>query len=248
MYVVTLEDYTPTPRYDGGKWVSAIIEESDAQDGLWTELEVQALVPLDVDPEKPLTRNFTTELATIPVGGWYKVTFTDATGDFLLPTTPVQNVPSEVGEFYPSVTEVANKILGRTCDDLAVRQGTFNDDTTPTAQECQEVIEDAAIEVSIVLGQKVPDVLLPAVQDLTALRAAMLIELEFYGAEVANNRSAYPQLKVLYDELWPQLLAYIQWVEAGGSPDDPGTDVGDAGAGIAFFDFPEADPLWTKAM
>jgi hypothetical protein len=251
MYVVTLEDYTPTARYDGGKWVGAIIEEAASETGPWTQLETQELVPLDTDPENPLTRNFTTELATIPVGGWYKVTFTDATGDFLLPTNPVQNAPSEIAEFYPTVTEVASKILGRTCDDLAQRQGTFTDVTTPTAKECQEVIEDAAIQVGMVLGNEIPDVLLDSARDLTALRAAMLIELEFYGSEVANGRSAYPQLKALYDELWPQVLANVQWVEAGGDAGDPGEvagEDGDGGAGLAFFNFPPVDPLLTKRM
>lgn len=254
MFIVTMEGFTPPPRYDGKKWINAIIQEAPAEDGPWEQLEIQALVPLDADPENPLTRNFTTEQATIEVGGWYRIVFTDLDGDVGQPTQPLQNIPPEVGEYYTTVTEVANKILGRTCNDLGVRQGTFNDDTTPTDEECEKVIEDAALQVGIVIGTQVPDSLLDMVKEIVALRAAMLIELEFYGSEVANNRSAYPQLKELYDELWGQFIGLMQWVDAGGDPDEyPGmveTTEGEAvtGSGMAMFGFPEPDDLWTKAM
>ncbi len=104
-YVVTLEDFRPSPRYDSLPWTQARIEEGTASVGPWVSLETIALSPVDADPSAPAYRNFTTQLGTAP-DLWYRVVFLDASGDLGLPTFPVQN--SSVGRpIYATVTELA---------------------------------------------------------------------------------------------------------------------------------------------
>jgi hypothetical protein len=108
MGVITLENFTPTARYDGLPWTEARIQEAataDAVDADWTTIDTITLSPVDADPENPATRNFTTENASDTAGLWYRILFVDANGDELLPTVPVQNVTPIVA--YATVTELA---------------------------------------------------------------------------------------------------------------------------------------------
>lgn len=111
--VITFENFTPVARYDGIPWTEVQIEESTGSDpdGTWTVIDTQTLSPVDADPALPAARSFTTELATEGAGLWYRLIFLDATGDDTLPTTPIQNVESEVAfpaaSAYATVTELA---------------------------------------------------------------------------------------------------------------------------------------------
>jgi hypothetical protein len=104
--VVTLEDYRPSPRYDGEPWTDARIEEGPAYIGPWTTLETIALSPVDADPTNPAYRNFTTDLGTADEL-WYRIVFLDADASTGLPTIPVQNIEDDmpafapIGELYP---------------------------------------------------------------------------------------------------------------------------------------------------
>lgn len=106
MAVITLENYTPTPRYDSVPWTDARIQEAATADAeSWTTIETISLSPVDADPSEPATRNFTTENASDTAGLWYRIIFVDADGDELLPTVPVQNVTPIVA--YATRTELA---------------------------------------------------------------------------------------------------------------------------------------------
>lgn len=104
-FVVSLEDFRPSPRYDAVPWTQARIEEGTASVGPWTTLETIALSPVDSDPSNPAYRNFTTQLGTA-ADLWYRVVFLDATGDLGLPTYPVQN-SSVTRPIYATVSELA---------------------------------------------------------------------------------------------------------------------------------------------
>lgn len=103
--VVSLEDYRPSPRYDGQPWTSARIEEAALSTGPWTTLETVALTPVDADPANPAYRNFTTQLGTAD-GLWYRIVFLDADASTGLPTFPVQNVADD-RPVYASASELA---------------------------------------------------------------------------------------------------------------------------------------------
>lgn len=119
MTVVTLENFQPTPRYDDTPWTEAKIQEAATATALnadWTTIDTIALDPVDVDPEHPASRDFTTENASDTAGLWYRVIFLDGDGDELLPTVPVQNVAADTTA-YATVDELARVLKLRTPTD-----------------------------------------------------------------------------------------------------------------------------------
>jgi hypothetical protein len=134
-YVVTLEDYRPSPRFDSLPWTQARIEEGTTSTGPWTALETINLSPVDSDPSNPAYRNFTTQLGTAP-DLWYRVVFLDATGDLGLPTFGVQN-SSVSRPIYATPTELARL--------LRVNE-------TQRHASLRRVLEAAAIEIDSEIG------------------------------------------------------------------------------------------------
>jgi hypothetical protein len=108
--VITFEGYTPAPRTDGLPWTQARIDEADTSlgdsvTGDWLTIDTVDLDPVDADPSLPQPHTITTELASDTAGLWYRIVFLDASGDFGLPTTPVQNVVSATP--YATIGELA---------------------------------------------------------------------------------------------------------------------------------------------
>jgi hypothetical protein len=103
--VLSLDDFRPSPRYDGLPWTEARIEEGTSASGPWALIDTIAITPVDADPSNPASRSFTTQLAS---DGelWYRIIFADADGDIGQPTFPIQNTlnPRPV---YASVSELA---------------------------------------------------------------------------------------------------------------------------------------------
>jgi hypothetical protein len=116
--VITFENYVPTPRYDATPWTQAVIQEAATADALnddWATIDTIVLSPVDADPENPQSRDFTTENGSDTAGLWYRIIFSDADGDELLPTVPVQNVTPVVP--YANVTELARILKIRNVSD-----------------------------------------------------------------------------------------------------------------------------------
>lgn len=112
--VITFEDYTPSPRYDGIPWSEVRVEESDTTTydpdvTVWTQIDVIALSPIDSDPTQPQSRDVTTSNASDDMDLWYRLIFADAGGATLLPTYPIQN--SAARPTYATVEELAG-LLG----------------------------------------------------------------------------------------------------------------------------------------
>ena len=161
--VVTLENYTPTPRYDSVAWEEARIQEADAADALdadWTTLETVTLTPVDADPENPASRDFTTSLASDTDGLWYRIIFVDGSGNELLPTTPVQNVAPITA--YASTDELARI--------LKIRQP--SDEQTDAMQR---VLLAAAGEIN-------SEIDLPSDEGLTSWQVALAAEVNLERA------------------------------------------------------------------
>jgi hypothetical protein len=117
--VITFENVTPTPRYDGLPWTDVIIQEaltSDAAEADWTTIDQVVLSPVDADPENPAARDFTTEGASDEPDLWYRLIFVDADGDELLPTVPIQNLTDTVSA-YATATELARILKLRSVTD-----------------------------------------------------------------------------------------------------------------------------------
>jgi hypothetical protein len=80
MYVVTLSNFRPVPRYDGVLWTSATIQEATSGQGTWANVETFAIStysPATAPPEL----SFTTDQATLSSStGWFRIVFSDGTG------------------------------------------------------------------------------------------------------------------------------------------------------------------------
>ena len=90
MTVVSFVRYQPPARFDALPWTEARIEESDEEEGTYTQIDTYTLSPVDADPTDPAYRSFTTELGTAD-DYWYRIVFADADGDTSVATLPIQN-------------------------------------------------------------------------------------------------------------------------------------------------------------
>lgn len=202
MSVVNLADYRPSPRFDEEAWTQARIEQSDAEDGAWSALQTIVLDPVDADPENPLTRSFSAEYDSAG-GEWFRVVFIDEDGDEE-PTNPLQVTgPS----YRPLVGDVAALIRTRTKPrDGQEYLGTFNENTTPTADQVESLISQAVGAVDGTVGP-VSDALEARAGNVAAIYAAMLVELSYFPEQIDTDRSPYEKLKELYDQALSGLLA-----------------------------------------
>jgi hypothetical protein len=207
--VVTFEDFTPLPRYDGNAWTSVQIEEAPAKTGPWTVLETQTITPVDSNPANPATRNFTTELATLDQG-WYRLTFFDATGDFQQPTAPIKNTPDEEEAFLPSVQDVAEIERARTKDKFGNELGTFTNDTRPTDDGVRGLIRQAADDVVMLVDTDIPVEAYELASSVIAIGTAMLIELAYFPETIGTPNSAYDRYRDWYDLMLQRLQSAVE--------------------------------------
>lgn len=99
----------------------------------------------------------------------------------------------------PSVDDVAAFIRARTTDDNGNQVGTFSDDTRPTADQVESLIEHVTLGLTSRLGT-VPTSEEHAARTVAAIGTAMLVELSYFPEQVRAEESAYSELKALYDE------------------------------------------------
>jgi hypothetical protein len=236
MSVVSFTDYTPIPRFDDVPWTTVMIEESISEAGPWTLIDTQNLMPIDGDPSDPMPRSFTTDNATADSGLWYRISFGDNLNNVMQMTPTFNGIPIE---WTPTIPDVAGVILIRTRDENGVFQNTFTDQTIPTDEQVRQLIDKAVNNVRPLIGTDIPEDLIQEAQDVTAIRAAMYVELTFFGNEVAQNRSVYPHLKELFDEKIAALAAAVVAEEAGESP----LDALAGGGGMPEWSYPPDDNM-----
>lgn len=132
-------------------------------------------------------------------------------------------------DYTPDVADVAVFLRTRTRDTNGVELGTFTTATRPTAAEVDAIIADTVVNMEDDLGVDIDERLWSSAKRVTALRAAMAIEVSYFSEQVAAGRSVYPQLKEWYEEDLDRLNASIIETAEGG---DIGSDAG------------ENTPLW----
>jgi hypothetical protein len=146
-----------------------------------------------------------------------------------------------VSDYTPDLTDVGAIDMARTVDDVGKETGTFSDPdavtgagaTRPTATQVTLLINRSLQEVAPRLGTDIPTDLFDDGKYLVSLRTAMWVELTYYAAEVALDRSPYPEYKVLFDEGLINLTGAIQAEEAGLDPSDS------LNANMPFYSFPD---------
>jgi len=237
-YVVTFTDYRPAPRMDGLPWTNILIFEAPSPDGPWTQIDTIPINPVDIDPADPAARSFSTENATIEQG-WYQVVFTDD-ANHQQPFGVVQNASYP---WVPSLSQVGALVRTRTKDSSGNELGTFNDDTRPTDDDVQELIQQAVDTFVLRGGTEIPPELYPEVQRLIATRAAMLVEISYFPEQVNTGRSPYNQYESLWEEGYGNSKnkgVLIQAIEAVLQGD---TNIAPTNPGIAQFTFPPASDI-----
>lgn len=197
MSVVSFTDYRPAPRYDGEAWVEARIEGSDLEAGPWAEIETIALDPVDTDPADPLSRSFTTELATDEV--WFRVVFVDEDGD------EQATDPITMGSWRPTIGEVAAILRARTKPRHGQDPtGTFNANTRPTGDEVDALITQACAQIAASFLGDVPESSEDDARQAAALRTAVLIEVTY--PEQTEDGGLNPALSQQADDAMTTLI------------------------------------------
>ena len=146
------------------------------------------------------------------------------------------------GIIDPTVEDVAALLRARTQDNNDVEIGTFNDDTRPTGDEVQKMIDMAA---DLIYGATGDLTALPcsgaenireAANRFWALMSAMLVELSYFPEQVEDNRSPYEHYKELFDSLFGNLKDAIAACWEG---DDTGPPQPEGAPGNAAWAFME---------
>ncbi len=111
--VFSFTDYTPPARFDDVPWSEARVQQADAPDGTFAQIDVLPLVPLDTDPKDPQVRNLTTDEASDTPLQWYRLVWADAASATSPPTSPVQALGLDVTPFTDA-TELFRVLRVRT--------------------------------------------------------------------------------------------------------------------------------------
>jgi hypothetical protein len=140
-------------------------------------------------------------------------------------------------DYVPSVDQVARKILSRTKDKFGNEVGTFDENTRPTDTQVANIIDDCMTEIADMIGDDIPEDLWDDAAQVSSIRAAMWVELNYYSDQVNTGRSIYPQLKEEYDAKIKELTSAVtRAIEGGGSVAESGP------SGRALYAFPSEPP------
>lgn len=209
MFTHSFNGVVPFTRFDGQPWTHILVEQAAEQHGPFTQIDRQPLAP-DPTPETAAPVNITTTAATLDTG-WFRFRFEDSDGS-LSPATDAVRSPAGTGDlpFMPTVQQVANLLRARTTrlanttrtDDIQVGDevGTFDATTRPTSVQVQELISQAGDMVAARFAGYYDDLEPGHITQLTALRAAMLVESSFFPEQTSDGRGSYDQLRVEFDD------------------------------------------------
>lgn len=135
-------------------------------------------------------------------------------------------------DWAPALGDVGAILRARTVDANGSEVGTFNTDTRPTDVQAQAQIDLAVGDVATDIGEDFAEKWWAPATRMTALGAALNIELSYFPEQVATGRSPYEHLKTLYDGGIKKLE---EAVESGGEGADSLDGVGGSGMPSVFF-------------
>lgn len=97
-----------------------------------------------------------------------------------------------------TLAQVGAVLRARTrSDETGGEIGTFDTTTRPTADQVNGYIADAVVDVGIAFPQEIPIELAAGIDRLTAIRAAMFVELS-YDPDRTGDGTAYDRLNNLF--------------------------------------------------
>jgi hypothetical protein len=187
--VVSFADYTPPARFDDLPWTQVRIEEGATSAGTWTLIDTLDISPVDSDPSRPGSHDFTTVHGTA-VDLWYRLTYVDAASSTSAPTDPVQNLQGAVAA-YATTDDLFRilKVRSPTSDQTAAAQGDLDTAT----------IEINA-EISLLTDQMTS-------ADLELCKGVCLDR----AADLWRHRESAPGILGITDEVVPTQFGRYSW-------------------------------------
>jgi hypothetical protein len=111
-----------------------------------------------------------------------------------------------VSDFTPSVEEIGSRLGARTRTLDGVRVGTFNSQTTPTAEVVADLIADAVTVVSSAVGADLDNDYWRMAKAAVIAYTCMSIEMGYYPESTEASDSAYRGFK----ERFAQQVEFIE--------------------------------------
>lgn len=110
-----------------------------------------------------------------------------------------------VEDYTPSVDEIGKRLYARTLTTTGRREGTFSDQTTPTATAVRELIEDAVQTVNAAVGEELDNMYWPMAKTAVIAYTCMSIEASYYPESTDAADSAYKAFR----DRFAQQVGYI---------------------------------------
>lgn len=102
-------------------------------------------------------------------------------------------------DYAPTIEEIGSRLSARTLDSNGKRRGTFNDVTSPTGTQVDELIEDAVADVSAAIGANIDNEYWKMAKAACISYTCMSIEIGYFPESVNDTGSAYNAFKMRYD-------------------------------------------------
>jgi hypothetical protein len=204
-FVTNFNNILPPARFDGNPWTQILVYESATEEGTFALLDTVAISSLpggvDSNPAEPAYRNVTVSNATVERGYYYFV-FKDAIGNQTAPTNTICNAPSVKGSIRPTLIELGSILTVRTAElgSGGVQLGTFTERTRPTAEQAEQVIDQAVNVTLLKIGPDIAPGFWQETKTVVLYLAAQLIELGFYKNEIDKGISGYEYYGALYTQ------------------------------------------------
>ncbi|MFZ1927387.1 MAG: hypothetical protein WAU42_14765 [Solirubrobacteraceae bacterium] len=117
-------------------------------------------------------------------------------------------------DYKPSIDEIGARIKARTLETVSgKRAGTFNANTSPTAEEVGTFIDDALSEVGARVGQDLDQEYWAAAKYAAVMHVCSSIELSLYPDSTDEAASAYSAFKQRFDNAIEALNTAIKEIE-----------------------------------
>lgn len=100
-------------------------------------------------------------------------------------------MPNNSDSYRPTIAQVGSILRARTKDKFGTELGTFNEDTRPTGQQVEDLIDLALGDTAAALGQSVPSVLWQPATMLVAINTANLIQASYWPEQVESDNAVF---------------------------------------------------------
>ena len=145
-----------------------------------------------------------------------------------------------VSDYTPTVQDIAAMLRARTRTSYGDLMNDFTDETEPTGEDVQGLIEIAVDDVSGAIGTNIPVEFQATAKVLVTYLAAANVELSYWPTQAAATNSMYDKLMARYNTRLTQLMEDMGDIVTDGAVVDSG--VSDSDWNIVGGGYPQ--PYW----